>query len=95
MRLILLGPPGAGKGTPSHSSCGTTRHSPVVYRGYAEKLPVAAKTPIGLQAKEINGTRAIWCLMSCRRHCIDKGLIGGLCKGFILEWIFPRTVAQA
>jgi adenylate kinase len=93
MRLVLLGPPGAGKGTQAARL--VERHGvPQLSTGDMLRAAVAAKTPLGLKAKEI---------MDAGRlvpdevviGLIDERLNGPDCgKGFILDG-FPRTVAQA
>src|SRR5256714_8890822 len=52
MRLILLGPPGSGKGTQAQR---LVQRNGIVQLSTGEMLraAVAARTPVGLQAKEI------------------------------------------
>ncbi|MGD9540411.1 adenylate kinase [Methylocystis sp.] len=93
MRLVLLGPPGAGKGTQAARL--VERHGvPQLSTGDMLRAAVAAKTPLGLKAKEI---------MDAGRLVPDEVVIGLIderlnspdcAKGFILDG-FPRTVAQA
>ncbi|MEP3671234.1 MAG: nucleoside monophosphate kinase, partial [Roseibium sp.] len=52
MRLILLGPPGAGKGTQA-AHLVTKYGIPQLSTGDMLRAAVAAKTPVGLKAKEV------------------------------------------
>jgi adenylate kinase len=93
MRLILLGPPGAGKGTQAKiliDSYGI----PQLSTGDILRSAIAAKTPMGLAAKEIMD----------RGDLVSDQIVNGIvserldqddCKpGFVLDG-FPRTIPQA
>ena len=93
MRLILLGPPGAGKGTQAKVLV-DTYGIPQLSTGDILRSAIAAKTPLGLEAKAIVD----------RGDLVSDAIVNGIvserldaedCKqGFILDG-FPRTIAQA
>jgi len=93
MRLVLLGPPGAGKGTQAARL--VEKHGvPQLSTGDMLRAAVAAKTPIGLRAKEIMDAGAL-VPDEVVIGLIDERLGASDCAhGFILDG-FPRTREQA
>jgi adenylate kinase len=93
MRLILLGPPGAGKGTQAVRLV-ERLGIPQLSTGDMLRAAVAARTPVGLQAKELmdQGSlvpdEVVVAIVAARIEEPDAR------PGFILDG-FPRTVGQA
>ena len=93
MRLILLGAPGAGKGTQARFIC-EKYAIPQISTGDMLRAAVAAQTPLGLQAKTVMDAGAL----------VSDDIIIGLVKerikeddctnGFLFDG-FPRTIPQA
>lgn len=92
-RVVLLGPPGAGKGTQA-TAIVTAKGIPHVSTGDMLRAAVKAGTPIGKKAKAV---------MDAGELVSDEIVIGiaeerlsqaDAKKGFLLDG-FPRTLAQA
>jgi adenylate kinase len=93
MRLVLLGPPGSGKGTQANAIVARLQ-APKISTGDMLRAALAAGTPLGLEAKGY---------MDAGKLVPDSVVIGlveerlkeaDAKNGFILDG-FPRTTAQA
>lgn len=93
MRLIIMGPPGAGKGTQAQILI--DKYSiPQLSTGDILRAAIEAKTPMGLEAKTI----------MARGDLVPDEVVCGIVserldgedakKGFVLDG-FPRTISQA
>jgi adenylate kinase len=93
MRLILLGPPGAGKGTQAAFIC--ERYSiPQISTGDILRAAIRAGTPLGAEAKKV---------MDAGKLVSDEIILGLIterlkqadcAQGFLFDG-FPRTIPQA
>ncbi|MEO8883088.1 MAG: adenylate kinase [Devosia sp.] len=93
MRLILLGPPGAGKGTQAKNLV-DAYGIPQLSTGDILRSAIKAGTPLGVQAKAVID----------RGDLVSDDIVNGIVserldeedakKGFILDG-FPRTIPQA
>jgi adenylate kinase len=93
MRLILLGPPGAGKGTQAQRLV-QKYHIVQLSTGEMLRAAVAAQTPIGLQAKDIMASGSLVPDEIVIGIISDRLDLPDMKNGFILDG-FPRTVPQA
>lgn len=93
MKLIFLGPPGAGKGTQAQILV-DAYSIPQLSTGDILRAAIAAKTPMGLEAKAIMD-RGDLVSDDVVNAIISERLDASDCaNGFILDG-FPRTLAQA
>lgn len=93
MNLILLGPPGAGKGTQAKMMI-DTYHIPQISTGDILRAALKERTPLGLKAKEYMD-KGLLVPDAVVIDIIRDRLKEPDCqKGYILDG-FPRTVAQA
>jgi adenylate kinase len=93
MRLILLGAPGAGKGTQAAFIC--QKYSiPQISTGDMLRAAVKAGTPLGLQAKAIMDAGAL-VSDDLIINLVKERIAQSDCDGGFLFDGFPRTIPQA
>jgi adenylate kinase len=93
MRLVLLGPPGSGKGTQAArlaEALGVPRISTgdILRRNVAEGTELGTKAKVYMEAGKLVPDEVVIAMTADRLKEPDAG------KGFILDG-FPRTIAQA
>ena len=93
MRLVLLGPPGCGKGTQA-ARLMARFGIPQLSTGEMLREAVAAKTPIGSRAKAVMEGGGLVPDDIVVDLVADRINYKDVARGFILDG-FPRTVAQA
>ena len=93
MRLILLGPPGAGKGTQA-ARIAKRFSIPHLSTGDMLREAVASGTPLGLRAKHIMDRGELVPDEVVIAVVADRIDHAGAANGFVLDG-FPRTVPQA
>ena len=93
MKLILLGPPGAGKGTQAEEICKKFK-LPHISTGNMLREAVEAKTPLGLQAKELMDKGILISDEVINALVVDRISKDDCEQGFLFDG-YPRTIPQA
>ena len=93
MRLILLGPPGAGKGTQAKIIC-EKYEIPQISTGDMLRAAVSAETSLGLEAKKVMDAGELVSDDLILQLVKDRISEKDCTSGYLLDG-FPRTIAQA
>ena len=92
MRLIILGPPGAGKGTQA-AKIASTFGIPAISTGDIFRANIKNETPLGLQVKEVLASGGYVTDEITNAIVRDRLFEDDAEQGFLLDG-FPRTAAQ-
>jgi adenylate kinase len=93
MRLILLGPPGAGKGTQA-SFLKSRLHIPQISTGDMLRAAVKAGTPLGIAAKKVMDAGHLVSDDIIIKLVLERLQEPDCASGYLFDG-FPRTIAQA
>lgn len=93
MKLVFLGPPGAGKGTLAAKAMELLQ-IPHISTGAIFRAAIAAKTPLGIKVKEIIDAGKLVDDETTIALVRERLAEADAQKGYILDG-FPRTIAQA
>lgn len=93
MKLILLGAPGAGKGTQAEVLC-QKLGIPTISTGNILRAAIQEGTPVGLQAKSFMDTGKLVPDEVIIQIVAQRIAQSDCAEGFILDGV-PRTIAQA
>ena len=93
MKLILLGPPGAGKGTQAKAIC-EKYGIPQISTGDMLRAAVSAKTSLGIEAKKVMDAGELVSDDLILQLVKDRISENDCISGYLLDG-FPRTIAQA
>ena len=93
MRLILLGAPGAGKGTQANFIC-QKYGIPQISTGDMLRAAVKAGTPLGLEAKKVMDAGGLVSDELIINLVKDRIAQADCAQGFLFDG-FPRTIPQA